>query len=367
MKSKAVKMILENPFISDPRVYKEAQYLISLGYDVEILCWDKKLECLDKEIDIIDGIKIKRFYIESSPYPLHKRFSSYIKFAFACKEYLKDKSYGFLHCHNLEGIIAGYIACNKKAKLIFDMHEIYESRSIKAQKYRYIVRSFVSFFQSKADYIIYLNEKQKNVMCKRNQRKLIFLPNYPEYSKYQDIEKTKSNKIRISIIGRVIYSKQIINLFEACKGLEGVTIFVHGDGPSLKKIQEIAYLYDNVVVTGAFTYDEISSIYSETDISYIMYPMEAEQLRFAYPNRIFDSIVTQTPAIVSKYAHCAELIEKESIGYAVDGDKVEDIRNLIMKIVSNPTDVIEKGKNLEKLHDRFIWENVVTNLNKIYK
>ena len=59
---KKVKMILTNGFGPDVRVYKEAKYLVSEGFDVEILCWDRRSEFIDSEYETVDGIFIKRFF-----------------------------------------------------------------------------------------------------------------------------------------------------------------------------------------------------------------------------------------------------------------------------------------------------------------
>ena len=123
---KKVKMILTNRFDPDVRVYKEAKYLAKKGFDVEILCWDRENEYKDREVEFLDGIKIKRLY----PYAKYgtglKQLKSFYKFILECKKYLKCEEYDYLHCHDLDGVIAGYILKSKDSKLIFDMHEFYE-------------------------------------------------------------------------------------------------------------------------------------------------------------------------------------------------------------------------------------------------
>ena len=66
-KSNKVYMILTNGFDPDVRVYKEAKYLVEKNFEVTILCWDRRCEYIDKKEEILDGIKIKRFFIPSTP------------------------------------------------------------------------------------------------------------------------------------------------------------------------------------------------------------------------------------------------------------------------------------------------------------
>ena len=57
-----ILMILSNPFIVDPRVYKEAKSLVDAGHEVTVIVWDRKRD-YDPE-SAVDGIKIIRIHNE---------------------------------------------------------------------------------------------------------------------------------------------------------------------------------------------------------------------------------------------------------------------------------------------------------------
>ena len=116
---KKVKMILTNRFDPDVRVYKEAKYLVDNGLDVEILCWDRESEYSKIKESVIDGIKIKRFFPYSEYGTGFKQLRPFVRFINECKEYLKNKEYQYLHCHDLDGVIAGYFIKNNYTKFIF--------------------------------------------------------------------------------------------------------------------------------------------------------------------------------------------------------------------------------------------------------
>ena len=84
---KKVYMILTNGFDPDVRVYKEAKYLVAQGFDLTILCWDRKCEYIEKE-ENLDGIKIKRFSIKSAPGTGMKQILPYLKFMKCVKKYM---------------------------------------------------------------------------------------------------------------------------------------------------------------------------------------------------------------------------------------------------------------------------------------
>jgi len=360
-----VKMIVTNRFDPDVRVYKEAKYLVTCGLDVEILCWDREGEYRQREYENIDGIKVKRFFPYSRYGTGLKQIKPFIEFIKECKEYLKDKDYQYLHCHDLDGVITGYFCKINNAKIIFDMHEFYEVNG-KKQKVRFLIRKLVNFYQNKSDYIIHVNDFQTSTMSYKNRRKLIFLPNYPERDNYIGCEKSKSDKLRISYIGAVRQYNELKNLMDACKGISDVEIAIHGAGVAYKKLKEIEGNYNNIAVTGKYDFRQSARLYSECDILYAIYPTTSIQYLASYPVKLFESIITKTPIIVNKGTALETFVEEKDIGFSIDGSNVEEIRNLVKYIKENMHILDEKTRNIEKIQYNYSWEKVVNNMDKIY-
>jgi len=360
-----VKMIVTNRFDPDVRVYKEAKYLVLRGFDVEILCWDREGEYKQKEYEIIDGIKVKRFFPFAKYGTGLKQIIPYIKFIKACKNYLKDNEYHYLHCHDLDGVIIGYFCKHKNSKLIFDMHEFYEGQRNK-QRIKHIIRKIVNFMQNNSDFIIYLNEVQKTHIKGKNINKLIYLPNYPESEYYVDCKKIKSNKLRISYIGAVRQYNELKNLMDAAINLDDVEISIHGAGVAYEALKKIEKDYSNTIITGAYHFSQSAELYKQTDLLYVVYDMKLANWKSSYPVKFFEAIITKTPVIISRGSAMEEFLKKHDIGFVVDGSNVQEIRELIMYIRDNRHLLDEKIKILEKIQYEFTWDKVVKNLDKIY-
>lgn len=363
---KRVKMILTNRFDPDIRVLKEAEYLRGLGINVEILCWDRENEYLDKPVEYINEIKIKRFYPFARYGSGFKQVKAYIKFIKQVKKYLSEKEYNYLHCHDLDGVIVGFISNSKKSKLIFDMHEIYEIQGSK-QRIRYIIRMIVNFMQSKSDYIIYVNDLQKKLMKNKNKDKLIYIPNYPEVENFKEVKKTKSEKLRVSYIGTVRQFNELKNLMDASVNINEVKISIHGIGTSYKKLKDIEEDYYNAEVTGIYNYTDSTELYNNTDVLYAVYPMNTLQNKMSYPIKFFESIITLTPIIVSKNSVLEEFIKKYDIGFIVEGNNILDIKRLINEINDNKHLLTEKVNNLKKIQYKYDWNSSIRNINQIYR
>lgn len=362
---KNIKMILTNRYDPDMRVHKEAKYLMSKGFEVEVICWDRENEYRDKEVDIVDGVKVKRFF----PYAKYgtgiKQIFSYYRFIAEIKKYLSNKDYDYLHCHDLDGVIAGYLANKKNKNLIFDMHEFYEING-KKQKFRFFIRQIVTFFQNKSSSIIYVNEVQTEQMRKKNKRKLVYLPNYPQMDQFLNANKIKSNKLRISYIGAVRQFNELKNLMDACYEIENIDINVHGGGVSYKKLKDIEPNYRNVTVTGKYNFLDSVNLYNNTDLLYAMYSNDNLQYKSSYPIKLFEAIITKTPIIVNKDTILGEFVNKYGIGFVVDGSDIKSIKELIVYIINNENVLEKKFKNLENIQFKYNWENIVKKLDSIY-
>lgn len=362
---KKVVMIVTNRYDPDVRVHKEAKYLIESGYEVEILCWDRENDYTDREVEVMDGVKIKRFFPYAKYGTGYKQIVAYYRFLQEVKKYLNNITYDYLHCHDLDGVIVGSLSNRKKKKLIFDMHEFYEVLGSN-QKIRYIIRGIVSYFQSMSDHIIYVNEEQIKVAKDKNKSKAIYIPNYPDDETFKDVQKYPSDKLRIAYIGAVRQYSQLKNLMDACKDMDTVEVLIHGMGVAHNSLQNIKFEYSNVEVTGTFSINQVGELYKNADVLYVVYPMDNLQNKLSYPVKFFEGILTKTPIIGSKNSQIESFMKKYDIGFGVDGDSVESIRECIEMILGNKEILDKKVENLTKIQLDFTWKEVVMLLDKIY-
>ena len=365
MKSKKVLMILTNGFDPDIRVYKEAKYLVENGIKVEILCWDRNCCYKDKTEEKIDGIEIKRFHIASSVGTgIKKQLKSYIKYILAVKKYVKCKEYDYLHCHDLDGMIIGYSIHKKRQKIIFDMHEFYEKKGHPIVSY--IMRKLVSKFQNMAYKIIYVNEQQTISMKDKNKKKLVWIPNYPETEKFNNIQHVNSDILRVTYVGYVRHLEPLKNLIKAANELDNILVSIHGSGTYFNEIKQMEKEYKNVVVTGKFNHNDIAKFYENSDLIYIVYNQGNKNDETALPTKFYEAIITETPVIVSKNSLLEKVTNQNDIGFSVDGTDYLDIKNILLKIQTDKTILDKKIENLKMISKNYTWESVVKRLDDIY-
>lgn len=370
-------MLLDNGFNPDLRVYKEAQYLVKNNNEVEIICLDKKNQYIDKPIENIDGIKIRRLFcrtekttklIEKNAIVRKLKYVIYfwwlIKFLKQAKKYLKKEEYDVLQCHDIDMVFWACLLFRKK-KIVFDMHEYYKDKNSKLANF--VVDKMVRLAQNRATWIIHVNDFQLKDVKEKNKSKLVYLPNYPEKFKFENIEHKPAENIRVCYTGIIRHEHELCDLIKAAQGIEGVQVNINGAGPAYDAVYEFAKDYKNVVLTGAYSHSQINTFYKNTDLSYIVYDSSNINNRNALPTKLFESIIAKVPVIVAKNSLMGEFVESNGIGFCIEENGSEDIKKILEEITKNKDILRKKVENISKIANSYSWENIVGNLDVIYK
>ncbi len=370
-KKKIIKIVSAEPIELEMRSIKEALYLQAKGADLEIILWNRSEDREKEETRYIEGIKCTTFYVKAQMGTFLKQLGAIKRYKKACREYLKGKKIDFLHCQNLQGIMVGaYASHGKQTKLVFDMREHYEVMSPLYRKFRYVIRAEVNRLLKKCSAVLYVAESLKGGVRKEQLKKFYPLPNYPLARQFQNIEKTKSDFLRISYIGVLRSQIELFTmLFEACKDMERVRIGIHGGGIDYEQLKEISKKYKNVFMTGEYNaMEDSASLYSETDLLFCIYPPVGQNASADFrPIKFMEAMITATPVLVERQMGLAKVVEEEKIGYVVDGISVRAIQEVVEKVERDQNQLLEYWhNNIEKVKDQYCWEKAVTVLDGIY-
>ena len=359
-------MILTNGFDPDVRVYKEALFLTKAGLSVDILCWDRNVNTVYPECEIVDGITIKRFRIPAMAGTGYKQLPAFFEFCKQIKRYLKANAYDYIHCHDFDGRFIAFLAGVKGQKCVFDMHEFYETgNSVK----RFVFRRAVLFLISNSRAALYENDIYLAPPYGKFKDKLFSLKNYPDRSMIIALPKTQSEVFRVGYHGAV--RNQIpyfAALFEAVKGRTDIRVDINGTGIDYPQLVEMAKNYDNIYVHGRYDGTrESSNLYANTDVLFCGYDKkipnhqkEAEAVKF------FEAIITGTPMIMQKDIGMGDKVIANGYGVAVETDSCEEIKSAIEKFMNDKAFYQNCRDNELSQAERYNWENEVQILRNIY-
>lgn len=354
-------MFLSNPFLSDPRVYKEAIFLVSMGYKVEIVCWNRNKEFLKNEI--IDGIEVTRLHYPSKTGKgILKQIIPYFQYIFEIRKIITKSTADFFHFHDLDTGISLLTLFKKKKQIILDLHE--QPDKLFKGFIKKIVKIIMKTVIKKADYVIIVNETQKlEYKDYYINKEVVELRNLPEEKVFGKYIKENSENIRISFIGSVRDAKSLSTLIESFKEDSNIIINIVGAGTAQKLLFQKYREIKNVNFVGGFVYKDIIKYYEETDVVFAMYDTNNENFNMAIPVKVFEAIICGIPVIVSKGTAVGKFVEINKIGIAVSNaeELILGVNKLSDKIFYN-----QCLENINLIKNDYIWESEVKNLKKIY-
>jgi hypothetical protein len=91
----------------------------------------------------------------------------------------------------------------------------------------------------------------------------------------------------------------------------------------------------------------------------VMLHRERLEARFAIRTRLFDAIWCRVPVVVSEGGFAAELVGREGLGLVVPVGNVEAVANALEQLVTDDAFHARCVENLQRLHARFLWREVV--------
>lgn len=360
-----ITMLVTNAYHPDPRVHKEAVYLVSKGHRVSVLCWDRHQEYVDQCDVMIDGVRVIRFPFGSKLGSGFKQLPAYHRFMRACGAWMKAHPAQAVHAHDLDGMLIAARYRRKGLPITFDMHEYYEYTTKTTAVTRPIIRSLVNGLVRLAHAVLYVHPAQLEHLSSRAQAKAIHVPNYPDEAAYLPIAKTPSSRLRIGYIGKIRQFEPLKNILEAAQGL-AVDVRYHGDGVAVDRLTALAKHYPNVTLTGRFTASEVGDLYRGVDVMVVVYDTSTIQYRLVEPVKFYEAMLTQTPVLVETSMDIADWVSREGLGFRVDGTSVAALRALLVDLLDHPDKIAHAKANLIPWSQRYRWNDVVEQLDRLY-
>jgi len=366
-----IAMILTNGFDPDPRVYKEAKSLTKLGHSVTILCWDRAGEYTDKPKEIIDGINIVRFFGNTKYGSGYKQAFKFLNFKDDVYNYIKDKNFNAIHCHDFDGLFIGY-AINKKLKLklVYDEHDLfnlyfYDRRGIVNK----LISNFIVIREKQmlklVDTHIVVTPKMAELYEKIS-KKVVVVNNAPYKDLFKNIEKTESNKLRIGFIGSVRYYDEMKVLVDICqKYKDDVEVIICGRGIHSDKLAEYSKDLSNVKIKGAYNIKQLEELYRNIDVTYAFYPGNTATI--SMPNKFYESVITETPIIANRDTEFGYEVDKNKLGYGITEKNLsQELGKAIDKLVKDKNEKKNIVENMRNFKENCFWESNECKLKNIY-
>lgn len=154
-------------------------------------------------------------------------------------------------------------------------------------------------------------------------------------------------KLSIGFVGSPRF-KAVYNFIKVfCSNFPHYEMHLFGE-PCLDGIEELRGKYSNCFFHGTFTSpQDLPSIYSSIDLVLSTYDAGVENVRYAEPNKIYESMFFEVPIIVSKNTFLSSKVEKLGIGYSINAADDNEIVTFVKFITEES--VNERIENIKKI------------------
>lgn len=397
-------MLLDGEYPKDIRVRKEAESLVSSGFNVLVIC-PKKSGMLESEE--VNGVEVYRF---GSNYTFNKKgifdilgAINFVNpfFKKGIKSSLKKYDIAHLHVHDLPLAKTALRFKNKiSGNIILDLHENYpEGLKVwgkwkKSPIIKLKDRIFFSYNRwlkferkmvHKCDVIIAVVEEMKTRLVdlhKVSPTKIEVVTNSEkkDFSK-NDVNTNLANKYKdyflVSYIGGIGPHRGLDTAIRGVAELKGQIenfklIIVGSGSPAviehLKDIIQENNLQNYVEILGYHPFSEVWALMKNSNINIIPHQSNSHTNN-TIPHKLFQIMMTGSPLLVSSCAPLKRIVESNDAGYVFEADSPSSFAESVALIYTNAEEAKRRSLNAEDvvLNGDLNWEAESIKLNKIYQ
>lgn len=342
-----MKIIFIVPYANDSHSRNRIIEFIERGYDVEVFGFNRKSQKkptgLPYSIEILGTLEDESYLDRIKLY--------WEKFRMLGRKYDPKETVFFL-CGLDVAMFFHYM--NPQFRYIYEECDLTHTYLGKVKSFleiidkRIIKSSLLTITTSEGFINYHFNGKKPDNVC------LVENKLNPSILEYQFKEKKAFNKNSISIgfVGGPRFDS-VFNFIDVfCKNFPQHTFHIYG-GPITTQFEELRK-YDNCIFHGFFKNPvDLPAIYESIDLVLSTYDTRFENVKYAEPNKIYESIYFETPIIVSSGTFLAGKVKRLGIGFDVDAmdDKqvIEFVNSLTSENLREKTDAakaIDKSKTL---------------------
>lgn len=399
---KQVCFVLNNQFIQDNRVRREAICLANAGHQVAIIAnAPEDPKKLPVQETIYEGVTVyrvlsKKFFTYS---PYHPRLLKEI-----AKVVLRFRHFDVIHCHDAKTLLLGWILAKRyQAKLVYDSHEhwpsIFKENREKVEKQRKTLspgevnqrlKTLDHYAQlesrilphcdaviSVADSICQLLEEAFPGKIRQS----LTLRNICDYTAVQK-EKLFHQAFQLPedmhvllYQGNIAEVRGISYLLDALEHLQNPkiafvlmgTMGIEYSRSLMDRVSSTPILRQTVFVREAVPYDQLIRWTAAADLGICPVLNWTLTRYYCLPNKVFEYIQGELPMAVSNFPEMEKIINTYGVGFSFNPEDPQEIAAGIRKFFDSPELRSQYLHNIRQTKEDLHWENEQNRLVELYE
>lgn len=323
--ARKVLMLLADEYRPDPRVRKEALALVEEGLEVTVLEWDRSCS---RSPRIVEGVEVigVRAGRTTNMLSVALRFPLFvIKALFRGLNIPADA----VHAHDLDTLLpAALISRLRRIPLVYDAHEYY-SAMVASHLPSFmcgLLDKMEAWLVRRADLVITVNEKVEEHLKSNTVAPSIVVMNCIEPGERRPPH--EGSEITIIYAGALEPARYLVEAADVVRGERGVRMLLAGEGSLKEILKRKACESENIEFLGYLPHSSLIEVMKKCDAVLCLMDPSNENNRIGTPNKLFESMATGIPVLVSEGTLCAEIVKREQCGLAIGWSEREFRRAL---------------------------------------
>lgn len=357
MKKAIVSVI--NDLVTDQRVDRTCNTLVSLGFDVTLVGRRKKNSYLLPK----RNYGMFRFSMLFEKGPLFYAFFNVRLFFF-----LLFKKTDLLFANDLDTLLPNYLVSRiRKIPLVYDSHEYFTGvpeltgRPMVQKIWKSIERAI--FPKLKA--VITVNQSIADLYRTEYHKELTIVRNIPETRPLNNIKNRnelnlpENKKIMILQGSGINIQRGSEEAVEAVKYIENACLLIVGDGdvlPLLKKYVAENKMEDKVIFIPKQSPENLIHYTANANLGLTLDKDTNINYRFSLPNKLFDYIHAGVPVLASPLVEIQKIITEYNIGCCIENHNPKHIAEKMQFMLADSPDRENWKKNLIFAAKQLNWE-----------
>lgn len=373
-----VIFVRSNPVMPDPRVEKEANSLLELGYDVGILAWNRNTD--SEKTSKYGTIPLERGTVPIRWFNVRATFGGGIRNIFSLVIFLllelgwlikHRREYDVIHACDFDTVIPAFI-CSKLfgKKYVYDIFDYYVDAYSVPTFIKPLIEKIDIFMIGCANAVIIVNESRYKQIEKSNPKKLFVIHNSPDIKYFQHNESqvihnesTKPKFVYVGILSEGRMLKEIIEVFEKTKEWE---LHIGGFGELEEYIKGKANNNTNILFYGKIPYKTTLKLESQCDALFAVYDPSIPNHKYSSPNKFYEAMILGKPIIVAEGTGIDKIVKAENLGKTIPYTKEALLiacRDVVSEIEQN---VISSKAMVDLYNKKYSWNIMRDRLKELY-
>ncbi|MGQ9455867.1 MAG: glycosyltransferase family 4 protein [Armatimonadota bacterium] len=368
--------ILHGPYLTDPRVRREAEALAGAGWDVDVLCLSEPGR---PSREIVNGVRVLRLPLARKRGSVPRYIFEYLVFLLISGLVLlfrTPRRYRVIHVNNMPDFLVFATAIPKLfgTKVLLDVHdpmpELFQSKygldkgSLIIRFLRWQLKISMRF----ADAVMTVTDEMRRLLNEIVPHiKISVLMNMPssEFVRLGQIPLEerfgKRDGFRLLYTGTVAERYGVRVAVEAMpelrKAIPEISLCVVGSGDQLDELQQLARelgVSDIVDFRGTLPWTEIPRLIRESDLG-ISILLKDPHTDLCFTNKVVEYVTCGLPTIVSRTRTSECYYTDDTVCFVEPGD-VGSFVKAVLNLYHNRTTMMQMSRNGTALAEKWNWD-----------